>query len=366
MSGIYSVTPASEIEPAEWDELVDHSEDAWLHHRSAWLRAEAVLAPQRGFGVRIDGRLMAVCPLMTFDLPVFPGRLRCLASGGIFSSGPAFRTDMPAERRRETEDLTYARLTGLLASERLDLLVVRLPPLTPAFFRARVNPLARRGFLPQCLYGGPLYWGHAALTRIMTLEGERETWLRSASSRLRTQVRAVEREGLAVETVSYAEGWRRFRGLQEATYRRTGASVWPEAFFERLEPLRESFALHFARKEGQDAAALWVARQGIAATYLASATDYEGADARFGAALQFHAMEEARRGGCRYYQIGPYYPFMQASDKMHRIGEFKRRLGGEDWPLPEGTLVRSPFKLHSLLALHRVATGAARVLRRRG
>lgn len=355
--------PYREIDPILWDDLVANSDDTWLFHLSAWIDAESLLYPQQGFGIFNHDRLVGICPLIRYDYPTRVSKLQALSSG-MFPSGPAFHAGLSSQERNEIERLTFAHLRSLMTQRRVNLLVLRLPSLSPNYFQMKVNPLIEHGLLPHSPYGGFAYWGYTPLVRIMDLSGDRNQWLATASSTSRTNFRQLERRGISPEQCDYKGGWRRFRRLQEITYHRSGASVWPESFFAKLESLGGKMAFYFAVTDsGEDVAALWVVFHEAGALYFASAADYGKQVSKYGTFLQYFAMEDAKRRGCRHYVIGPYFPYMQSSDKMYKIGEFKRKLGGCDMPVYDGTLVRNPVKCYILLALEMAIDRSRRRLR---
>jgi hypothetical protein len=348
---------AADVPDDAWDEVVARSADGWLFHTSAWLRARALIVPQRGYGIYDGDRLVGVCPVAEYTYRVSPaGRLT-----GLESVGPAFRDDAGYTDALSAE--VFSHLRKRVRDERLDLLFVQYPPLSRRRREGAAPTLAGHGFRPHYFHGSLRHWGRRPVMRLMDLDGERGQWLASASERLRSSVRAVEREGLTVEEASYTDGWRRFRGVQEERYRHTHASVWPEEFFQALLPLSDRMVFYFGTTPRGETAALWVVRYDRGAMYLASGSADGNEAPGLGAALQFHAMEGEQRRGCRWYQIGAYFPFMDPGDKMFGIGEFKRRLGGRDVPIDEGIWLNRPMRFHALRVLESRVTAAVRTVK---
>lgn len=327
-----------------WDAFVCASPDAWLWHRYALADALGGWpgSADISFGVRAEGRLVAVVPLRRIEYR----RLRLLHVCDVESlGGPALSEGIGrrlAERVR-SEALAEAerRADGRLLEVR-----VALSPLSPALRGAdapRVNPLLQLG-LQNTL----------TQTWIVDLRVDRDALWAGLEGRTRTAIRKAEREGIAIRpaTTDRAD-LLAYEALHAETCARTGAQRHPRTYFEAIwrDFLPEGLArVFFAMKEGHVIAArnFGVFKGGALAWTAAGTTEAGPLGAN--ALLQWEAMCRLADEGIEWSETGEAFPGT-ADPKQQGLSGFKQSFGGELRPFYRGRLDLRPALLRRLDAL---------------
>ena len=80
----------------------------------------------------------------------------------------------------------------------------------------------------------------------------------------------------------------------------------------------------------------------VAMNYL-GATRVDGGGEKAGTLAIWEAMKNERRLGAKWFELGPYFPCLDRSDKMYLIGEFKRCFGGRKFLSLQGEKVVRPI-----------------------
>jgi hypothetical protein len=66
--------------------------------------------------------------------------------------------------------------------------------------------------------------------------------------------------------------------------------------------------------------------------------------------LLWETLKWARQEGRRWYEIGPYFPYLPEDTKMAQVGNFKRQFGGKEFSLFEGVFFHNwPKYLRGIL-----------------
>jgi lipid II:glycine glycyltransferase (peptidoglycan interpeptide bridge formation enzyme) len=157
--------------------------------------------------------------------------------------------------------------------------------------------------------------------------GSDEEMLARCRPKHRYNVRLAQKRGVEVEaTADAAEMWRQ----GTATGRRQGIAQLAEAQYRRRLELLDDCRVYVARHEGRPLAAILVARFGGRAYYLYGGSAGERTHLMPTYAVQWAAMRDAARAGCRDYDLWGVPP--DPADERHPwhgLWQFKAGFGGE-------------------------------------
>ena len=356
------IQPFSAASAADWDRFVESSQEAWLYHLPSWMAIEAETTRSVAFAVRLDGRIVGICPM-------YVGRSRYAGvigantlNTGVARSGPALADGLTTECRHRVHQAMFDHLDELRLRHRIDRLLIRLPTLAPAYLPPRrpdVNPLTRSRPLSPIVYRSSLTSSHL-VDKIVDLAVDVDRLWTGLESRCRTAIRKARAGGVNVREASSIEDVRVCHALHVQTLGRSGAPTPPLSRFERLwtafHPtghLRIFLAIH----EGRSIGGLVTLLFKRAASPWAGGSDYAFQQFRPNNLLMWHAMNAARDSGCRWFEIGPVFSSNDQSSKMARIGRFKDQFGGDAYSLFEGSFDWRPAKM-ALLDLLDAQAGA--------
>ncbi len=331
MSGEWMVLPRAEVRPADWDAVVEASDDAWLWHRHAFQDALATWpgSADESFALARWGEApAAVVPLRRISWR----RARVLPVARWESlGGTAIAPDVQGRART-----SLAQKAVSTASQRLkggDELVVTLPPLAPAFRGERcprINPLLELGFTN-------------ALTQtwIVDLRAGGEAVFRGMRTRARQSIRQAERAGVTVRDARDSD-LDLYVAMHEATYARTGAIAHPRAYFTAIwrDLLPSGHARVFvAEHDGAVVAAANFAVHKNAALFWTGASTERGLELQANHLLQWRATQWMTGSGIDWIETGEAFPGAREG-KMAGLSRFKASFGGELYPLYRGRIRR--------------------------
>ena len=157
---------------------------------------------------------------------------------------------------------------------------------------------------------------------------EGQLW-KGLAGRARNAIRKAEREGYEITLAGSKADVDAYYALHTVTYRRTGATPHPQAFFQniwdRLGPPGVA-NLFMARHGGEAVAAINVAAFKGAAVYWTGASLEEHARNGVNNLLLWKTMLWAKNNGIRWYEVGEASP--DAEDpKLRGLSRFKRSFG---------------------------------------
>ncbi|MEZ6194664.1 MAG: GNAT family N-acetyltransferase [Planctomycetota bacterium] len=314
----------------DWTSVVETSPDAFFFHswRAQLLNEEAWPSETLSFVVRQDGRPLAVCPLQRWrDRPEI-GWSNIMGPGG-----PALRGDLAPADREALLGAIDRVLDGFLAPGGLEELKLILPPTAPSSrlcWRTGENPLAARGFTDG-----------STLTSVVPLGRELEAIWRDLHPSYRRDIRRARKNGLeASRAEATAADLDAYYALHVETYRRTGVTPHPRAYFEGI--FRHFVAsgatrIWFARREGRVIGAANVAEWGDSSLYWTGAYSAEGLEHEAAKLLQWTAIESLHARGILYHETGEVFPEADPASKEAGLTLFKRRFGGNLVPFFRGS-----------------------------
>jgi lipid II:glycine glycyltransferase (peptidoglycan interpeptide bridge formation enzyme) len=168
-------------------------------------------------------------------------------------------------------------------------------------------------------------------TILLDLEPTEDAILERMKPKTRYNIRLACRRGVRVR-----KGTIRDLGLWDALYRETVKrnSITPHGrhFFAPLlhedQASREEARLLIAEKDGVPLAAMFMAVSSDQASYLYGASSGEHRDLMAPYALQWTAIQEAKKIGCRSYDLFGVAPGPDPGHPMYGLYQFKRGFGG--------------------------------------
>jgi hypothetical protein len=241
----------------------------------------------------------------------------CLPGGGLATvllqgAGPlrwAYvpRGPVPASRQALADLAAWARGRRLAR--------LRVEPEAPGDLGAELREL---GFRPAVA-------AHPQHTLVVPL-GAEEDMLASFKPKHRYNIRLAEKRGVSVEVgADAAELWRQCQG----TERRQSISLPSVELYEHRLELLDRCRVYVARHEGEPLAAIMVAWFAGRAYYLFGGSSGQRRQLMPTYLLQWAAMRDAARGGCRDYDLWGLPPAPDPSHPWIGLWQFKTGFGGE-------------------------------------
>jgi hypothetical protein len=347
-----NIIQSTEIDPTEWDDLVNSSDDTWLWHTWEWIDLLArVYSLQKHFfiarksGKNIGGfhRLFRTGQggLLGQDIDLMSWL------EGFCDAGPFCIRDLGMRARvRSLTQMTEAA-TAWGRELKIATLSCQLPPLAQS---SRENTT---GVNPLVLAGWRDVSKHTLIADLWKLESD--LWS-DLSYDARRNVKHARSVGYAVQRVDWRQTLDEYYRVQEETYTRTGVSLdlQPRAYFEAI-----------AKTADRGRSVLWVGLEpgGRPVAFLNSARFKNGSVANTGCCetdhldsginylLIWHDMLGAKHDGCRWYDIGEVaLPYVEG--KSRGLAVFKSKFGGELHRLYRGeiSLLDRPWFMR--LAMH--------------
>jgi lipid II:glycine glycyltransferase (peptidoglycan interpeptide bridge formation enzyme) len=196
-------------------------------------------------------------------------------------------------------------------------------------------------------------------TWIVDLRGGRDAVWGGLRDRARGEIRKAERAGVTVRKADAPGDVDRYHSLHVETYRRTGATPHPLAYFERIWSNLVSAGravVFFAELDGEVVAARNFGTFKQAGLYWTGAASDRGLEVGAGALLQWHAMEWMLEHGFEWSETGEAFPGTLDS-KLRGLSLHKAGFGGELYPLYRGrqTLKRRSYDAVDALGRLRAA-----------
>lgn len=279
------------------------------------------------------------------EAPGSPGFVRTLSrrlGGGVLFTyvpyGPAGQTDTGVPGP------PVAELPALLGdlSDRVALGVKDSVGTTPAVVRFDLPQASRdaaEGLFAAGLRPAPVEV-QPRDTVVLDLRASEAELLEGMHKKNRYNIRLAERKGVTVRTADTASeeavksAIERWYALYRVTADRDRIAIHSREYYERfllaaIDDDELDVRLSFAEHEGDLLAGIIVVRYGAGATYLYGASSNEKRSLMPNYALQWQAIVDARRYGCRWYDLFGVPPAADSSHPMHGLYRFKTGFGGE-------------------------------------
>jgi hypothetical protein len=343
----FLISSRLEVGQDAWDGFADGSDEAWLWHLFDFQEALATWPGRRdlSFAVVGDrrGEVVAVVPLHLVQRT----KARVLTLNLLESTGgPAWANGLSAKTRQQIWQVAQERLLALAKQYRVMTIDLALAPMAPAYRGERcprVNPLLFLG-----------YENNLTQTYVIDLRRPEEEIWQGLSGNCRNMVKRAEKEGFAIREAGSPADLERYYEMHLETYRRTGASPHPFAYFQQIWEkftLRGYSYIFLAELNGEAVAAANVGAYKGAMIYWTGAGKAQVPTRGANNLLQWHAIRYARSQGYEWYESGEAFPHLQEG-KLKGLNDFKKSFGGALYPFHRGRLI-TRRKLYNLYKFFR-------------
>jgi hypothetical protein len=342
------IVPFNQIDPNVWNKFVDESPEAWLYHRAEWVELEVAEGYQNEsfMVVSDDGQRLGIfCVYLSGQGPWWRLWERYFHTGHC-RSGPAMAFGLNLKQRKNVTvfGLDYLKKRGeIYSANRLE---VRLPSLAPAYLppsRSEISPLYQYGFNTFPMYGisgiGRMQTVVTPTTIVELLSADEEGLFAALSTRGRNSIRKAYRSDVTCIQHDGVVGLETFYIPYKSSHLHSGATEKPPAFFQKMQKnLAEKgyMKIFIALFERKTVASVLLLCYKDAVTYYAGGVDYTAQQLRPQNLLLWETLKWAKQNGWKWYEMGPYFPYLPEDNKMAGLGLFKRQFGGREFSLFEG------------------------------
>jgi hypothetical protein len=306
----------------EWDTLVNASSDGWVFSLWGWQEliesVDSWALEDHSFAIKEGSRLLAVVPLHYHPASASMG------SSGWGGSGPVIDARLQGKSRRNLMDMAIQHGIRLARSRNANRFEIPLSPVTGTSTTCSwgVNPLVFHGLDDR-----------SGLAQVVDLARSDEQLWAELSADARRQIKRARDAGIRVEPVDWTRHLERYYDLHVATYKRTGVSPHPRAYFEGIA-VRTAVTGHSVLWAAFDVdrtvlAYHNMAKMGSGASYHTGCSAVGAGPSGASYLLFWEAMLGARRDGVRWYDCGAVFPGKSASEKQKGLSAFKNKFGGE-------------------------------------
>lgn len=346
-----------DIPAADWDELVDGSDDAWLMHRAGWIDIEANFFVRRNlsFGLYDRESLVAVQPLYLSDSGTGTANGEKLVHCGLHRHtglalrGGLSRVDVHAARARAMHRIFH--LANAVGADRIQLNSHNLSPKNRTaqrddipFWVVEHGFQLGLGFGPSGLDPAP---GFAVTNadQIVDLCEPVEVLFARLDEACRRAIRKAEKSQLLFGFDNSADRLERYYALAKASSGRTNEALPPYDYYNAI---LERFGadghvtIVFARQGDRDVAALILLIAKGAASFLAGVSDPGSLSLRPNDFIHWQAMLAAKDMGLDVYRFGPIFPEVPSDWPIAKVSSFKSKFGARSVPIIQGSLFLKP------------------------
>jgi len=311
-----------------WDKLVHCSDDAWLYHRYDWLQfTEKVWdLESRSFLVEHDREIVGIMPLQMHK------KSRVLRSIFMGTGGAATSNELHPTFRARVLRAMYEHVEEIARRIKAPHIEIYIPPLAGSCMENRwgVNPLINYSYVDTSTH-----------TWVVDLAADRQGIFARMSKDARRSVSKATEAGYKVREIESIDEIEEYYKVHCETYRRTGVSPHPKAYFQGI--------YKHVCKNGH--ATIWkaLAPNGLpiafeiiglfksGAIYWAGCCRSEHLHSGVNYFLQYSSMIWAKTQGAKWFENGEAFP--NTSDKkLMGLTTFKGKFGGELHRFYKGTL----------------------------
>lgn len=345
------------LSPQQWDAACRASGWAWLFHQHAWVTLEdrCFGHRNRSFALVDQESVVGVFPLYVSENGI--GWIERLLHSGIHRhTGLALVDGLPALKVTEAWPAAMSQVMAVAADERVDRIQLNSQNLSP------FNLGSRREEVPAWVrdYGFELGLNFGpngmlpvpgmstcCADQIVDLAGEEPALFDRLDPNCRKAVRKAQTSGVVFEE-SYADDELTvYRSLAQLAAERTGEQLPRDEYFEvlrrQLKPLGQIATL-YASHGGAPVAAVLLAIDKGAVSYLGGVSHPEYLPMRVNDFLHWSAMRWARSRGHRYYRFGPVFPEVPDDWPIAKVSAFKKKFGARSVTTIQGSKFLKPEK----------------------
>jgi hypothetical protein len=369
--------PFARIARTHWDEACDASLGAWLYHRAEWvaIEAERFVRENLSFGVIEQDRIIGLQPLYLSEVGLGTFNERLLHSGIHRHTGLALVNGIDRGTATAAQRVAMQRIGELahtLDVDRIQLNAQNLAPVNRGPEREEIPWWVRSdGFQLGVNFGPSGILPVPGMTtccadQVVELAPPLPELFTALDEPCRRAVRKAEAAGLDLEVGNGGSCVTRYYELAQLSVRRTGEVLPPIEYFAQVWDALGAVgrcAILFARHEARDVAALLLAIDRGAASFLAGVSDPAELSLRSNDFVHWQAIRWLKARGIACYRLGPAFPELPEAWPIVRVSRFKTKFGTRSVPLIQGSLYRHPEKYvaHGIAHLQTlaVATSAA-------
>jgi hypothetical protein len=350
------IAPFRELPSGDWDRTYTSSSQAWLFHSADWVTIEEKFFVGRNlsFALVDRGRVVGIQPLYFSDERSGTSGEKLLHSGIHRHTGLALLDNLPAETIAAARAAAMTQIFAFTEEHQCDRIQLNSHNLTPenrSTQRSEIPFWVRRygfnlglAFGPQGLLPAP---GMATCNadQIVGIDRDEQTLFAALDQGCRNAVRQAEKNGLSFRVCAENSAVDAYYDLAHRSAQRTGEVLAPLDYYReiwrRFSP-SDRCALLFVRDGARLAAAVFLAIDKGAASYLAGVSDPELLAKRPNNLLHWLAILWARDRGLALYRFGPVFPEVPADWPIARVSHFKGQFGARSVTVIQGSYFRRP------------------------
>ena len=351
------IIPFDQVKSNEWDELCDSSSQAWLFHRSDWVRLEVgyFFFENHSFALHDGDRLVAIQPLYKGMCGLGSWSEVLIHSGMHRHTGLALLDGLDAGVAKAVRTAAMHRISEVAASTDADRIQLNCQNLAPQnlgvgrieipFWVSYFGYSAGLGIGPSGIapaLGVTNCWAD----QIIELQNPEDYLF----SHLESSCRRAIRKAQAAE-LSLCEGGEDavtdYYHLAKLSAVRSGETLAPNLYYQDIF---SAFQEHgqckvlFVLSNGQKVAALWLLIYKGSAHFLGGVSDPEFLKLRVNDFLHWSAIVWAKQEKLSYYRLGPIFPELPKNWPVVQVSKFKGKFGGKSFTTIQGSFFRWPEK----------------------
>jgi hypothetical protein len=349
--------PFDRVEAGEWDAMCDVSSQAWLFHRTAWVKIEThyFFPDNYSFALHDGHRFVAAQPLYRASLGLGSWNEVLLHCGVHRHTGLALVDGLDASTARAARSVAMrhiSEIAALIDADRIQLNSQNLAPQNLGALRSEIpfwvsdyGYFLGLGIGPNGMAPAPGL-ATCCADQIVALQQPAENLFSQLDESCRRAVRKAQVAGL-----EWCEGddapVADYYKLAEMSSARTGESLAPRLYYEdvwRAFGAKGLCKIIFVLSEGRKVAALWLLVHKGAAHFLGGVSDPEYLPMRVNDFLHWSAIVWANHQGLKHYRLGPVFPELPDDWPVARVSRFKGKFGGTSYSTIQGSYFRHPEK----------------------
>jgi len=320
----------------QWDQVVRHSDDAWVFHLYDWLPLTEKnwdLEP-KSFLVEYEGKIVAVFPLQLNK------RSKSLKSTYMGLGGAALINGLQQGVRKKIMKAMHEQVRLIASESKSPFIEVLLSPLSESSLQNQwqVNPLVQYG-----------YEDSSSHTFMVDLKLSQEEIFNNYSHDAKREIKIATEKGFTVEALGAISEMEQFYEAHCENRKRTGVEAHPKDFFVDFynQYYRKGSAMIIQAKDpaGQAIAFEVTGFFKKGALYWMGCCKTEFLDTGVNCLLQYHSMRWAKDQGAQWFENGEAFPNVQEG-KLHGLTVFKGKFGGQLHRLFKGRIaLNNPGRL---------------------
>jgi hypothetical protein len=346
----------SDIDPQEWDFVVEASPSAWFYHLWAWMALERKYwFPEcRAFMVCSDsGEALAILPLYVSELGLSHGVERLLHSGIHRHTGLAAAPALSRKAEKRLQQVVMKevfRIAEEIKANRIQLNAQNLAP-------ANLPPLRQEipFFVEDFHFHFGLKWRAGGIDpapgemstnsdQIISLEQSEAQLLDNIENAAQRAIRKGIKEGVEVVEAGNDVSIEQLIELRRIAAERTQQVLMPEQYYADIAAslANGQQSILLAKLDGKIIGGIELIVNKSASSYFGGFGLNEYLNLRFYDVLQWYAILWSKNCGLKHYRLGPHFPDMPIESEIYKKGRFKKKFGGKPFHILQGSYFLTP------------------------